>query len=41
MAAKMLCAYYDNSCDSRALFAGSGRRNDLTPRSECCNSPEL
>ena len=22
MAAKMLCAYYDKSCDSRALFAG-------------------
>ncbi|MCF0179056.1 MAG: AAA family ATPase, partial [Bacteroidales bacterium] len=22
MAAKMLCAYYDNSCDSRALFKG-------------------
>ena len=21
MAAKMLCAYYDHSCDSRALFA--------------------
>ena len=22
MAAKMLCAYYDKSCDSRSLFAG-------------------
>ena len=22
MAAKMLCAYYDKSCDSRALFSG-------------------
>ena len=22
MAAKMLCAYYDDSCDSRSLFAG-------------------
>ncbi|MCI6828211.1 MAG: AAA family ATPase, partial [Prevotella sp.] len=22
MAAKMLCAYYDKSCDSRELFAG-------------------
>ena len=28
MAAKMLCAYYDKSCDSRALFADLEIAND-------------
>lgn len=29
MAAKMLCAYYDKSCDSRALFAGLEAEKDI------------
>ena len=28
MAAKMLCAYYDKSCDSRELFSGLAAEND-------------
>ena len=28
MAAKMLCAYYDHSCDSRSLFADLAIAND-------------
>lgn len=31
MAAKMLCAYYDQSCDSRQLFADLPRRNVDSP----------
>ena len=30
MAAKMLCAYYDHSCDSRSLFADLAIANDPT-----------
>ncbi|MGN0049016.1 MAG: AAA family ATPase [Bacteroides sp.] len=30
MAAKMLCAYYDKSCDSRALFAGLDAGKDAS-----------
>ena len=30
MAAKMLCAYYDKSCDSRELFAGLEAERDET-----------
>ncbi len=30
MAAKMLCAYYDKSCDSRALFVGLKAEQDKT-----------
>ena len=30
MAAKMLCAYYDKSCDSRELFVGSMAEQDKT-----------
>ena len=30
MAAQMLCAYYDNSCDSRSLFAGLEAEKDAS-----------
>lgn len=30
MAAKMLCAYYDKSCDSRELFRGLKAEQDIT-----------
>ena len=30
MAAKMLCAYYDKSCDSRYLFVGLKSDQDMT-----------
>ena len=32
MAAKMLCAYYDKSCDSRELFVGLKAEQDKTFR---------